>query len=168
MNKAVFFDRDGVINYEVGNYVYEIDKFKINPGVIQCLHELQNKNYLIIIITNQGGIAKKLYSREDVIQLHDHMISLFEKKNICITEIYYCPHHSRFENCICRKPDSLMLEKAISRFNIDKAKSYFFGDKITDYEAGIKAGLHSVKVEKNSNLLKVKEIKFILNSVDPK
>jgi D-glycero-D-manno-heptose 1,7-bisphosphate phosphatase len=167
MTKAVFFDRDGVINYEIGNYVYAIDKFKINNGVIEFIQLLQKEAFIIIIITNQGGIAKKLYTRKDVEKLHDHMLQCFKKNNIHIDEIYYCPHHRISERCICRKPDSLMLEKAMARFNIDPTKSYFIGDKETDYEAGLKAGLNAIKIEKNANLMNIVKIKAIINSQEP-
>lgn len=166
MEKAVFFDRDGVINREVGDYVYEINKFQINEGVIEFIQKLKNKGYYIIIITNQGGIAKKLYTRNDVENLHEHMLKCFEKGDIVIDEIYYCPHHATLEKCICRKPDSLMLEKAIARFNIDPSKSYFIGDKETDYEAGKKAGLNAIKIAKNGNLIQMDKVKAIINSTE--
>ncbi|MFC2120743.1 D-glycero-alpha-D-manno-heptose-1,7-bisphosphate 7-phosphatase [Bacteroidota bacterium] len=164
MNRAIFFDRDGVINYEVGDYVYLIEKFRLNDGVIDCLRFFQDKGYFIFIITNQGGINKKLYSIEDVEILHEHMLNLLKYKGISIDEVYFCPHHSEYERCICRKPDSLMIEKAMARFSINPSMSYFIGDKVTDFEAGEKAGLKSVRIIKNENLMKNEEIIAIMNS----
>jgi len=166
MNKAVFFDRDGVINREVGEYVYEVSKFSFNDGILQCMKFFMKQGFRLFIITNQGGIAKNLYTSEDVQTLHDFMLNLLAEQNIIIDEIYYCPHHSKFEKCICRKPDSLMIEKAMARFRIDPLKSYFFGDKDTDYQAGIKAGLKSVKIVKNENLMNNKNIRDIMKVIE--
>lgn len=152
MNKAAFLDRDGVINFDKG-YVYRIEEFIFLPGVIEGLKTLQERGFLLIVITNQGGIAKGFYTKEDVEILHSWMKKELEKKDIHITEIYFCPHHDEYEKCLCRKPGSLMLENAISRFNIDKTKSFFIGDKETDVGAAIGAGVKPIKTEKNSEFI---------------
>lgn len=154
MNKAAFLDRDGVINFERGDYSYHIDHFSINDGVFESLKLLQQKGYLLIIITNQGGIAKGRYTMDDVEVLHQYMLNEFEKHGISITEIYYCQHHSVVEKCLCRKPGSLMLEKAVARFNIDKQQSFFIGDNERDMLAAQGAGVQGVKVEPNESILK--------------
>jgi len=152
MNKAVFFDRDGVINCERGEYNYRIENFQINKGVFLCLKELQQAGFLLIIITNQGGISKGIYTKKDVENLHQHLKKLLLKKEIKLTEIYFCPHHTDNEQCLCRKPDSLLIEKAIARYKINPSYSYFIGDKETDITAGKKAGLNTFKIEPNENL----------------
>jgi D-glycero-D-manno-heptose 1,7-bisphosphate phosphatase len=156
MNKAVCIDRDGVINSDEGHYyIFKTKDFKINDGIIPSLKMLQDAGYLLIIISNQSGIAKGIYSRSDTDKVHDFLIKILKNEKINITEIYYCPHHPDQGRCICRKPDSLMLEKAIARFDIDVNKSYLIGDSERDIEAAVKAGLKGIKVDKNSNIYNV-------------
>ena len=166
MKKAIFLDRDGVINYEKDDYIYKINDFKINQGVIETLKEFQKNEYLLIIISNQGGIAKGIYKKEDVEKLHQHLINLLKKQGITLTEIYYCPHHSDIENCICRKPDSLLIEKAIARFQINPHISFFIGNNETDCIAANKVGLNTIKINSNENIMKY--CKSILNIIMPK
>ena len=152
MNKAVFLDRDGIINIERGDYTWRIEDFKFNESIFEFLKTLQKKGYLFIIITNQGGISKKLFTHNDVIKLHEFMLNKFSDNDINITDLYYCPHHSNIEKCLCRKPNSLMIEKAIARYNIDIKQSYFIGDSRRDFLAGEKAGVKAIQVKKNSDL----------------
>lgn len=161
-NKALFIDRDGVINNDVGHYyIYKENDFVLNNGIIEGLLKIQKHNYLIIVITNQGGIAKKKYSNIDVELVHNKMIREFSNNGIIITDIFYCPHHSDLEKCLCRKPDSLLIEKAIARYNIDVKKSFLIGDKESDINAGKKVGIQSYIVKKNTSILPI--IKQILN-----
>lgn len=156
MNKAIFLDRDGVINNPRKNYyVFRKEDFEVNKGVFEALKYFASKDYLLIIITNQGGISKGKYTKEDVELLHAHMESVFAEHKIYFSSVYYCPHHSKRENCLCRKPKPLMLEKAIARFDISADDSWFIGDKRTDIEAGRQAGLKTIKIRKNQNLLKI-------------
>lgn len=152
--KAVFLDRDGVINNGNLYYTYKIEDFKFNPDIFESLILLQKHHYQLVIITNQGGISKGEYSKSDVDQLHSYMLQQFREQGIHITEIYYCPHHSSIEKCICRKPDSGMIEKALARFNIDASASYLIGDGVRDIEASEKAGLKPIKIDKNESILK--------------
>lgn len=153
MNKAIFLDRDGVINKEIGSYVFKADDFVFNNGIFEAAAKWQANGFMLIVITNQGGIAKGLYSYNEVNNLHDMMEKEFAKNGINLTEIYYCPHHHLVSKCICRKPGSQMLEKAIARFNIDKQKSYFVGDNERDISAAVGAGVIPIKIEANQNLL---------------
>lgn len=154
LHKAIFFDRDGVINEETGVYNWRIEDFRINDGIIKNLKELHKLGYLFFVISNQGGIAKGLYTKKDVENLHQYMLNEFIKNNIEITQVYYCPHHPDFEKCICRKPDSLLIEKAISKYSIDPEKSYFFGDKKRDIEAARKVNIKGILIEANENIEK--------------
>lgn len=154
MNKAIFFDRDGVINKERGEYTYMPKDFILNDGVISSLKKLQDNGFKLIIISNQGGISKELYTNEQVETVHHYLKNKLKKHDIILTEIYYCPHHAAFENCLCRKPKSLMLEKAIARFDIDIYQSYSIGDSERDIMAAEKAGLKTIKIEPNENIEK--------------
>ena len=153
MNKAIFLDRDGIINFDEG-YVTKLSDFHILTDVFEVLQQFQSLGYLFIIISNQGGISRKLYTKDNVEEIHHYLLGELKKQGIKIAEIYYCVHHPLSEsgNCICRKPDSLMLEKAIARFNINPTKSYFIGDKETDMQAGAKAGLKGIYLEANTSL----------------
>lgn len=151
MNKAIFLDRDGVINKEIG-YVYQTENFILTNDIIPSLKKLQAAGFLFIVVTNQSGIAKELYTHEDVARVHGYMLSLLNKEGITISEIYYCPHHSDVEPCTCRKPDSGMLEKGIARFNIDISKSYMIGDKERDVLAAQKAGVKPFHIESDSSI----------------
>jgi len=154
MNKAVFLDRDGVINNDEGHYyIYKQEDFKINDGITQALKLLNNAGYLIIIISNQGGIGKKIYSKKETEILHEQFISKMNSEGIPISEIYYCPHHPDFENCLCRKPFPLMIEKAIARFQINSNNSFLIGDGQRDIEAAVKAGIKGILVKKNESIL---------------
>jgi len=159
MNKAVFLDRDGVINYDPGDYTYNVSEFKLNDGIIENLKSLYDNGFMLILITNQGGISKKLYAHSDVEEIHKYFTDELNKADVKLTEVYYCPHHSINEKCICRKPNSLMIEKSLARFNIDPKKSFMIGDKMRDVECAEKAGVKGIKVEINSN------IKNIVNQI---
>jgi D-glycero-D-manno-heptose 1,7-bisphosphate phosphatase len=152
MNKVIFLDRDGVINNEPGEYTYKVEEFKIVEGLFDALLILKNKGYQFIVITNQGGISKGIYTHFDVEAVHNYMIECFKNSNIDLLDIYYCPHHNVNEKCICRKPDSLMLEKAIARYDIDKSKSYFIGDSKRDVLAANKAGITGIQTISNDSL----------------
>ena len=141
MNKAFFLDRDGVINKEK-NYLYKIEDFEFIDGVFETCKYFQEKGFLIIIITNQAGIARGKYTEGDYQILTDWMIKEFEKKNIKISKVYHCPHHPDFsENCECRKPKSGLILLAKKDFDIDLSQSILVGDKNSDIEAGINAGI---------------------------
>ena len=151
--RAVFLDRDGVINSNANHYyVYHKNDFVLNPGVIKSLKRILENGYSLIIVSNQGGISKKKYTKQDVEELNDYIIALFAHKGIDILESYYCPHHSDIEQCICRKPDSQMIEKAVARFRVDIDNSFLIGDSDRDIEAAEKIGIKGIKVKANNNL----------------
>ena len=152
MNKAIFLDRDGVIITERGDYNYLPADITLVHGIAESLKELAKKGFIFIVITNQGGIARGLFTHERVDEIHADLKSFFEKNNIEIKEFYYCPHHPTSSNCICRKPDSQMLEKAIARFDIDASQSWFIGDTDRDIESGKKAGVKTLLIPANADL----------------
>jgi len=159
MKKAIFLDRDGTINNNCDHYyIWQKEELLLNPGVIETLTELKSRGYLLIVISNQGGISKGEFSAEDVDALHMHLRSMLEAEGVSLDEIYYCPHHSMVETCLCRKPQPLMIEKALARFGIDPASSWMIGDAERDVEAGKAAGLRTILIEPNSDLRKVLEL----------
>lgn len=151
-NKAIFLDRDGILIKELGNYCYRDEDIEIVEGVVEALQELKKKGYIFIVITNQGGIARGLYSHKRLNEIHADLREFFASFGIKILEFYYCPHHPETSNCLCRKPDSLMLEKAIAKYKVNPDLSYFIGDNIRDIEAGAKARVKTLLVESNADL----------------
>ena len=152
MNKTTFLDRDGVIIQEPPHYIYRPDQLHFIPGSIEAIKLLNENDFLVVIVTNQAGVAYGHYSENDVLVFHKLMKRKLEKKNAKIDAIYYCPHHpeSKIEkyrvDCNCRKPKSGMLQKAEKDLNIDFKKSFMVGDKISDIEAGRSVGCKTVMV----------------------
>ncbi len=140
-NKALFLDRDGVINIDHG-YVHLIKDFVFIDGIFDLCQKALELGYIIIIVTNQGGIGKGLYSEEDFQKLTKWMLESFSKRNIKIAKVYHCPYHPDSENkeyketAYDRKPSPGMLLKAKEEFDIDMQKSLIIGDKNTDIIAG--------------------------------
>lgn len=157
MNKAVFLDRDGVINRERGEWVYRIDDFEINADITESLRVLQKKGFIFIVVTNQSGIAKGVYRHKDVENIHGYMEQYFRDRGIEIKETFYCPHHDDTGRCLCRKPGSLMLEKAIARYNIVVPESFMVGDKERDIEAAGRVGVKGILIKPNGSILKIAE-----------
>lgn len=151
--KAVFLDRDGVINYDPGDYTYRVEDFHIIDGVDKALQLLHQMGYLLIVITNQGGIAKGLYTAEDVNLVHDHLYKKCIDFGAPLTDIFYSPHHDTIGRSISRKPGSLMIERAIARHGIDPSRSVMVGDKPSDVEAAAKCGIRGVQIPRNASLL---------------
>jgi len=156
MQKALFLDRDGVINKEK-DYLYKIEDFEFIDGVFDSCRYFQEQGYIIIIITNQSGIAREYYSDEDFNTLTHWMIEQFAKGGIKITKLYYCPHHPNISGeCDCRKPHSGMILKAQEEWNIDLSKSILVGDKRSDIEAGQNAGIkHCYLVATGQDISKI-------------
>lgn len=152
MEKAVFFDRDGVINKEIGDYVFELEKFELNESVISVMEKAIEKGYKLFVVTNQSGIAKGVYGHENVDEIHGHMTKLLQGKGNELSDIYYCPHHPDYSECLCRKPGSLMLEKAVAKYNLNVSKCFLIGDRDRDLESAERIGIKGVKIESNNPL----------------
>ncbi|HUC92003.1 MAG TPA: D-glycero-beta-D-manno-heptose 1,7-bisphosphate 7-phosphatase [Paenibacillus sp.] len=147
-NKAVFLDRDGTINAEK-NYLFRTDDWEWTPGAIEAIRGFNDLGYLVIVISNQAGIARGLYSEADLHKLHGYVDELLASHGARIDAYYYCPHHPDFgelRQCDCRKPNPGLLLRAQSDFGIDMAKSYMIGDKKSDITAGHRAGSRSILV----------------------
>ncbi len=151
--KAIFLDRDGTINKEVG-FLRDIDDFELLPGVAEAIRRINSSGYLAIVVTNQPVIARGEVSFEELDQIHHKMETLLGAEGVYLDAIYYCPHHpdKGFEgevvelkiNCDCRKPKPGMLLRAAHDFNIDLGKSLMIGDKDKYVMAGKAAGCQTV------------------------
>jgi len=137
--KAVFLDRDGVINIEK-NYLYKIEDFEFVPKVFEALKYLQDLGYALFIITNQSGIGRGYYTKDDFNTLTSWMLKQFKDKNIDILDVQYCPHTPQ-DNCNCRKPKTLMIENICNKFDIDLKNSWLIGDKSSDIQCAINANI---------------------------
>lgn len=147
MQKALFIDRDGVINVDRG-HVYSQEDFEFNDGIFDLCKGYSDSGYLILIITNQAGIAKGIFTEAEFIKLTEWMISRFQEKGILISKVYYCPHHPDFTGpCKCRKPQPGMLLNAIKEFDLDITECVLIGDMETDLEAGRRAGIPEANLQ---------------------
>ncbi|MDE0771877.1 MAG: HAD-IIIA family hydrolase [Salibacteraceae bacterium] len=155
MRKIIFLDRDGVVNVERGDYTWKVDDFEFTQNLFEALGNFSEKGYSFVIITNQGGIAKGLYGHEDVLRLNTIIAKEFENHNLELLDIYYSPYHSDFSKSLSRKPDSLMLEKAIDRYGIDVSNSYMIGDSERDILAAQKVGVKGILIAANSSLTRI-------------
>lgn len=135
--KALFLDRDGTINVDK-HYVYQIKDFEFINGIFELCRKAIQKGYLIIIVTNQSGIARGYYKKEDYEILTNYMLSEFQKENIKITDVFYCPELESQD----RKPNPGMFLKAQKKYNIDMSASISLGDKGRDIEAAQNAGVN--------------------------
>ena len=161
MQKTIFLDRDGVINIDYG-YVYKWEDFKFINGVICALQNLIKLKYKIIIVTNQSGIGRGLYTEEDYFNLTKKYVRYLNNHNIDFLDIYHCPHSTdSFGNptCFCRKPLPGMFKKASNDHNIKLSDTIMLGDKISDIKAAKSAGI------KNRYLIS-NDCKLILESKD--
>lgn len=150
--KAVFFDRDGVLNRELGRYVVNAEEFEVNDWVAPFMQVFKKVGYSFFVITNQGGIAKELYTHTDLFAIHKKLTDTLLPYDVSFTEIFYCSHHPLKSQCLCRKPDSLMLEKAIAKYGVDISKSFLIGDTDRDINAAAKVGLAAYQVIPNHPL----------------
>lgn len=147
MNKAIFLDRDGVLNHEIYDYITKVEDFEILQYQIPPLKRLFDEGYLLIVITNQGGIALKRYTEQELAIMHQMLRTAFVNKGADIAGFYYCPHHPTVTGeCKCRKPKSGMLLDAIDMYDIDPALSVMIGDKPRDVDAANGAGVKGIEI----------------------
>ena len=149
--KTVFLDRDGVINNERNDYVKSISELEIFPNVAKNVELLKNAGFLVVIITNQSAINRGLITHEMVHKIHGSIQNHLKKNGTCVDGFFYCPHKPD-ENCICRKPKSGLLNKAILELNIDVNSSWMIGDNDSDIEASISIGCKAIKIDNNFSL----------------
>jgi len=145
MNKAVFLDRDGIINKECKDYVKNVNELVIFPEIVQFIQKLKENNFLIVVITNQSPINRGIMTESDLNNIHQTIQKFLKNNGTNIDAFYYCPHKPD-EGCYCRKPNPGLLIKAAEDFEIDLKKSWMIGNNDSDVKAGFLAGCKSKKI----------------------
>ena len=145
--KAMFLDRDGVINRKLpeDQYVCNHEEFELLPGVRAALSIFSRLGYLLVVVTNQRGIARGLMDENALDSVHDYMKLRLSERGVSLNGLYYCPH-DRDEGCQCRKPRPGMILKAAKDMNIDLGSSFMVGDSDSDIAAAINAGVRAVRI----------------------
>jgi len=147
MNKpCIFFDRDGIVNESPGpGYVERWEDFHLQPGFVAALKTVSAKGYPAIVITNQQGVAKGLYSEEELAAIHGNMRAQLRTHGVDVLDVFHCPHFAADE-CECRKPKAGMFVQAAEKHGIELAGSWMIGDSEKDVEAGHNAGCKTIRV----------------------
>jgi D-glycero-D-manno-heptose 1,7-bisphosphate phosphatase len=149
---AVFIDRDGTINEQMG-YINHISRFMLLPGSAEAIRLLNDHGYLVIIVSNQSGVARGYFPMDLANEIHAHMRVLLERDNARVDGIFFCPHYPKGKlpeysrACECRKPKTGLIKMACGDFDIDMANSYVIGDRCTDMELARNAGLKGILVK---------------------
>lgn len=157
-NKAVFLDRDGVLNREMGDYVCRVEDFHILDN-FEALKTLQDKGYMLIVATNQGGLAKGWYDEAELSKMHQKLRETYYNHGVKFTDMFYCPHHPDFTgDCDCRKPKPGLLLQGIEKYNIDPSQSYFIGDRERDVVAGTAAGVTGILIDSDQPISSVLDL----------
>jgi D-glycero-D-manno-heptose 1,7-bisphosphate phosphatase len=147
--KAVFLDRDGVITVDLG-YVHLIEDLKLLPGAVEAIKRFNAAGFLVVIVTNQSGVARGYYTENAVKRFNRHLVSELKEHGAKIDAVYYCPHHREgavkkyMKDCDCRKPKPGMLLRAAREHCIDLKGSWMVGDKVSDVLAGKAAGCRTI------------------------
>lgn len=158
MQRAIFLDRDGTINEDVGDFCSS-DRLIFIPNAIEALRILQKK-FLLFIITNQSGINKGVFTEKDFMQFNKYFIEFLKKENVEIKKVYYCPH-TKGEKCICRKPNPYFLKEAENNYDIDLKNSYVIGDHPHDMEIAHKVKAGSIYVLTGHGKKHIKELPIV-------
>lgn len=156
-DKVIFIDRDGVINKDPGgwtehSYVTRWEDFHFLEGSLQALALLKKSGFRVVIISNQAGVGKGFFTKEELDRVSSRMLASIRKHGGMIENIYYCLHKKE-DNCDCRKPKTGMLEAAIKRYGVAPRETYFIGDSLVDVTAGFKLGIETVLVLSGKTLL---------------
>ncbi len=152
MNRAVFLDRDGTINEEMG-YINHISRFRLFDFVPQAIKILNEAGFVVIVVTNQSGVARGYFDEKLVREIHKKLIEDLKKESARIDGVYYCPHHPQEgrgnykKDCECRKPKTGMIDIAVKDHNIDLSRSFMVGDRYKDIVFAKRAGLQPVFVK---------------------
>ncbi len=140
--KALFLDRDGVVNIDYG-HVHTKEQFHLTNFIVKTCKKYQDQEYLIFVVTNQAGIGKGLYKKNDFLRLDEYMKMILKDNGIEIEETFYCPHKPE-DQCSCRKPKPGLFLEAVEKYKLDVQNSVVIGDKLSDLEAGYRAGIREL------------------------
>lgn len=143
MSRCVFLDRDGVLNKDNPNYTFTIDNFEILPGVVEALQLLKKADYLLVVVTNQSGIDKGIYTIDQMKECHAYL------QQVCdgaIDHFYFSPYHRTINESLLTKPRSLMFEKAIAKYGIDPGQSWMVGDRGRDLIPARALGIRTIQI----------------------
>jgi D-glycero-D-manno-heptose 1,7-bisphosphate phosphatase len=166
MNKAVFLDRDGTINEDVGDFCSP-EKLIFIPSAIEALKFLQS-NFFLFIITNQSGVGKKIFTEEELIHFNMYFYSILKDNGIVLKEIYYCPH-TKEQGCVCHKPNPYFMRKAEKDYSVDLESSFVVGDHPHDVEMAQAAGVSAIYVLTGHGKKHIKDLSvkpnFICNNL---
>lgn len=143
--RAIFLDRDGVLNADSEEFIKSPDELHLLPGVPESLARLSEAGYALIVVTNQSGVGRGLVSEEDLAAIHDRLRLAIEAEGGRLTAVYYCPHHPD-DRCVCRKPSPEMVRRAAREHHLDLQASFFVGDKPRDISCGAEAGCKTILV----------------------
>lgn len=161
LQKAVFLDRDGVINKERSDYVKTVSELEILPNLYESIKQLKKAGFIVVVITNQSAINRGLTNHDNINHIHSFIQEYLKRHGTCIDAFYYCPHKPD-ENCACRKPKPGLLIKAANELHIDLKSSWMIGDSDSDIESAVLVGCKSIKVGTNLELFTA--VQSILNS----
>ena len=156
-NKAIFLDRDGVINKKRDDYVKSINELEIFPDIGEGILNLKKMGFLIIVITNQSIINRKIITVGELEKIHLSIQNNLKENSCNIDRFYFCPHTPN-ENCNCRKPKAGLLLQAIADFSINSSKSWMIGDCLTDIQAGEKVGCKTILIKNNMSFSDIVDI----------
>jgi len=145
MNNCVFLDRDGVLNEELGFQITSFDQFKIKDGIADGLKALKSAGFLLVVVTNQSGIAKGHYTADFVLQCHE---AIQKMSDAALDDIYFAPGYDSVSKTLSRKPQSLMFERAIAKHTVDVGQSWMIGDRESDMIPAKKMGLQTIQIAK--------------------
>lgn len=165
MRSAVFLDRDGTLIEDVG-YLSSISQIKVLPRVVDGLKLLKSMGYLLIVVTNQSGVARGFFSEGFVLNVHDILGRLFKDNGVAIDAFYYCPHHPTEGfppynvNCDCRKPKTGMIKRAICEYDIDISNSWVIGDSLVDVQLARNAGCKGILLNRDDDLHSISKESF--------
>jgi D-glycero-D-manno-heptose 1,7-bisphosphate phosphatase len=163
-NKAIFLDRDGVINKEK-EYLYKIEDFEFIDGVIESLQYFSKKNYLLFIITNQSGIGRNYYTKNDFQTLTTWMLNELNKYGIKISQVELCPH-TPTDNCNCRKPLIGMINNILNNYSIDLENSWLIGDKNSDILCAKNANIKNTIQVKSGHKFDTSKANYVIDSLN--
>lgn len=153
MHKGLYLDRDGVINRELGTHATRLEDFEILPGVPEAIAAANAAGWMVVVITNQSGIDLGLYDHGTVERMHHYLHDMLRQHGTSVAEVFYCPHHPQHGRCLCRKPGSLLLQRAAARHGIDPALSVMIGDRERDVQAAEAIGARGILVQANTSLM---------------